>query len=189
MSSHHIGGRHGRRVKPRAHQVDYIPRGVQIKNSRDGRRYFMKGGERYYVDKEPRKRSEKMTVTQLSALDGAKVYKDGKTFLAQDGAWTDITGKRKGTELGALIPTMFKTGNVTGGGQYVLPRQPFGGVMTPGDKSFTAGRQVQQTVHGRGQAAAVRRGTAAPSQHRPPVRTVGGARRGEELRSYPLVAA
>jgi len=97
----------------------------------------MKGGERYYVDKEPRKRSEKMTVTQLSALDGAKVYKDGKTFLAQDGAWTDITGKRKGTELGALIPTMFKTGNVTGGGQYVLPRQPFGGVMTPGDKSFT----------------------------------------------------
>ena len=137
MSSHHIGGRHGRRVKPRAHQVDYIPRGVQIKNSRDGRRYFMKGGERYYVDKEPRKRSEKMTVTQLSALDGAKVYKDGKTFLAQDGAWTDITGKRKGTELGALIPTMFKTGNVTGGGQYVLPRQPFGGVMTPGDKSFT----------------------------------------------------
>ena len=97
----------------------------------------MKGGERYYVDKEPRRRSEKMTLTQLSTLDGAKVYKDGRTFLAQDGAWTDITGKRKGAELGALIPTMFKTGNVTGGGQYVLPRQPFGGVMTPGDKSFT----------------------------------------------------
>ena len=136
-------------------------------------------GETYYIDKEPRKRSEKMTLAKLSGIEGAKVYKDGKTYLAQDGSWNDITGKRKYTELGALIPTMFKTGNVVEGGQYVLPRQPFGGVMTPGDKTVyracgNGGRQVQQKVHGRGGAAAVLGGTAAPSQHRPPVRTVGG---------------